>query len=115
MDVVENRTWPRLSSDRETILFRIAQEALLNVAKHAQASMVRIEADVRRTTAVLMIADNGIGFDTAAVAGERKKAGWGVMTMRERAEGAGAIFHIDSRSGKGTRVMVSVPRRWFVV
>ncbi len=115
VDVVERRSWPRLSGDRETVLFRIVQEALLNVAKHASATTVRIEADLRAETAILTIADNGVGFNTAATRPSRKKMGWGLMTMRERAEGAGASLRIDSRSGEGTRVIVRVPQRRFAV
>ena len=114
VQVVERRPWPRLSGDREMVLFRIVQEALLNVAQHAQATTVRITADLRPATAVLTIADDGQGFDTASVGQARKRSGWGLVTMRERAEGVGATLRIDSSPGAGTHVVVRMPRRWFV-
>jgi len=114
VDITERRPFPRLSSDREAALFRIAQEALLNVARHARATTVRIVADLRPSAAVVTIADNGVGFDASAAGPPRKRSGWGLITMRERAEGAGATLRIDSRPGEGTRVMIRVPQRPFV-
>lgn len=95
---------PRLPPAVETALFRIAQEALTNVARHAQASQVtvtleRVDGGIR-----LVIADDGVGFDPAV----RRRGGWGLMTMRERAEAVGGRLRLDSAPGKGTRVVVEV-------
>jgi len=95
---------PRLPSATETALFRIAQEALTNAAKHAQASQVTVTLEPVNGGARLTIADDGVGFDPAT----RRQAGWGLMTMRERAEAVGAHLRVESAPGKGTQVVVEV-------
>ena len=84
-------------------LFRIAQEALNNVAKHAGAKRVRMSLSVRGLDAVISIIDDGCGFDVGAARPDR----WGMRTMRERAEAAGGRIDIFSAAGKGTSVMAS--------
>jgi PAS domain S-box-containing protein len=96
---------PRPSLAVETALFRIAQEALNNIAKHAQARRVVIAAGRSLTAITLEITDDGVGFDPAKVTGS---GGLGLRTMRERADGLGAVFGIDSSPGGPTRVMVSL-------
>jgi len=95
---------PRPPSAVETALFRIAQEALTNAAKHAKASQVTVTLEPVDGGARLTIADDGVGFDPAA----RRQAGWGLMTMRERAEAVGAHLRVESAPGKGTQVVVEV-------
>ena len=109
VQVVAPAAWPTLSGECETALFRIVQEALTNAAKHAHATAIRIHAAVRGSTAVLTIADNGVGFDAEASRPTDKRHGWGLVTMRERAEAAGATCRVASRPGAGTRVIVSMP------
>jgi signal transduction histidine kinase len=92
----------RARSDVELALFRIAQEALANVARHAHATVVSMDVAARRGGIILSIEDDGVGFD-----GER--TGSGLVTMRSRAEGVGGTFSIESEPGKGTRVTVVVP------
>ncbi len=89
-------------------LFRITQEALNNVAKHAQASRVTLTGEVHNSSFRLVIADNGIGFDPKQVGQPEGRYCWGLMTMRERAMGAGGICRIESQPGEGTRVVVEV-------
>lgn len=95
---------PRLPPAVETALFRIAQEALTNVARHAQASQVTVTLEHVDGGIRLVIADDGVGFDPAV----RRRGGWGLMTMRERAEAVGGRLRLDSAPGKGTRVVVEV-------
>lgn len=97
---------PRLAPSVENALFRIAQEALTNVAKHAQATEVTItiEGHAGRMT----IADNGRGFELGRLAGENGWGGWGLLTMTERAEAVGARCFITSSPGAGTQVIVEV-------
>jgi signal transduction histidine kinase len=102
---VRGGTPPPLSGIAQTALFRIAQEALVNVAKHAGATRVEVSLGSRQDGAELSIADNGRGFDP--VLSERGSS-WGLRTMRERAEAVGATLHIDSRRG-GTTVSAWVP------
>jgi PAS domain S-box-containing protein len=96
-----------LRRDAAVALFRIAQEALNNVAKHANARRVAIavSADAGRMT--VEIRDDGAGFD--AVAAEARASRWGMPTMRERAEAAGGRLDIASAPGSGTVLTASVP------
>ncbi|HEX6320230.1 MAG TPA: ATP-binding protein, partial [Burkholderiales bacterium] len=86
-------------------LFRIAQEALNNVAKHAGAKLARIGLSLEGEEMTLCIEDDGRGFDPA----QAPRGRWGMTTMRERAEAAGGWLSIQSSSGKGTVVRASVP------
>lgn len=97
-----------LSPHVENALFRIAQEALNNTAKHAHADEVTIALTADETTIELVIKDNGVGFEPENVSGGR--ASWGLLTMRERAESVGARCLLDSGANDGTRVVVQVPR-----
>jgi two-component system sensor kinase len=82
-------------------MFRIAQEALNNVAKHSEATVVRISYDEGDGQAVLTITDNGIGIEPT-----RAKSGWGLLIMRERAEAVGATLTIGGSRSKGMTVAV---------
>jgi two-component system sensor histidine kinase UhpB len=86
-------------------LFRIAQEALNNVLKHAKAKSVQVEISATDEELILDVRDDGQGFDLRAA----RKGRWGMTTMRERAEAAGGQLHIDSVPGEGTRIHVRVP------
>ena len=101
---------PRLNPKVELALFRIAQEALNNVAKHARASQVVLTEEVDQDTVRLIISDSGIGFDLKLVDKPKEGRGWGLMTMTERAMAVGGTCHIKSQPGQGTRVVVAVPR-----
>jgi len=101
---------PRLSSQYESTLFRIAQEVLTNAAKHAQATQVTVILVVENGTARLIITDNGTGFDTADSAMSDGQPGCGLVIMSERAKSIGGSFHIESRPGHGTRVIVEIGR-----
>jgi len=101
---------PRLAARVENALFRIAQEALTNVAKHAQATQVTVTVEVDSGTLRLAVADDGIGFDPAHPAEPDGGRGWGLLTMTERAEAVGGRCRIESYPGQGTRVIVEVAR-----
>jgi PAS domain S-box-containing protein len=87
-----------------TALFRIVQEALTNVVRHAQASQVCISLVEHDGQLVLAIYDDGVGFDGAV-----RKGGVGLVGMRERCAAIGGVFAIQSRPGEGTNVSVSIP------
>jgi PAS domain S-box-containing protein len=87
-------------------MFRIAQEALNNVAKHARAKRVEIAIRRRNGSAVLSVRDNGVGFDPQRVDGPRAEAGWGLLIMRERAEAVGAQFSLKAGPNSGVQVLV---------
>jgi PAS domain S-box-containing protein len=98
---------PRAPAEVEATFFRIAQEALTNVARHAGANAVHILLKARGKGVVMFMMDNGRGFDSAELKRPQKRASWGLLMMRERAEAAGVRLHIHSAPGKGTRVLVS--------
>ncbi len=101
---------PRLAARVENALFRIAQEALTNVAKHAQATQVTMTVEVDGGTFRLVVADDGIGFDLAHPAEPDGGWGWGLLSMTERAEAVGGRCRIESDPRRGTRVIVEVER-----
>jgi PAS domain S-box-containing protein len=97
----------RLPAHIETVLYRIAQEALNNVAKHAAARAVELILEQRAEHVSLIIEDDGIGFDSEAAIAD--PPGLGLVGMRERAAFAGGTLEIESRPGGGTSVFVRVP------
>jgi PAS domain S-box-containing protein len=100
---------PRLAPTEEIALFRIAQEALNNVVKHAQASEVSLSLQQTDSAVVLSVTDNGVGFDAdAAPKSAMGGYGMGTSTMRERADAIGAQMTLDSEPGTGTRIIVEL-------
>ena len=92
-----------LQPDIQIALYRITQEALNNIAKHAGASTVTVDLACRLDRTVLQVSDNGSGFEPENVLPDR----FGVGIMRERAQGIGAAIQIDSQPGHGTRISVT--------
>lgn len=95
----------RFSANVETELYRIVQEALTNVARHARASQVDVILTVRNDKLIVMVEDDGQGFDPEKVP---ETGHLGVFGMRERAEMIGGQLVIESKPGKGTTVIVEV-------
>ena len=95
----------RARPEAAVALFRIAQEALNNVLKHAQATSVHLEVSATDEELLLDVHDDGRGFDPAAA----RRGRWGMTTMRERAEAAGGQLHVDANPGQGTRIHARVP------
>ena len=93
----------------EIALFRIAQEALNNVAKHARAHRVEIALYHANGECVMSVQDDGIGFDGVQDASDRPKPGLGIVTMRERAQAVGGRFIVQALPGRGTQLTVRVP------
>jgi PAS domain S-box-containing protein len=94
----------RLPSESETTLYRIAQEALTNIAKHSRAESVDVILERRSDHVLLIVEDDGVGFD--AVKREPPGQGFGLLGMQERAALVGATLQIESAAGKGTTVLV---------
>jgi len=95
----------------EAALYRIAQEALQNVVKHADASSVLVHLGGAGDGVRLVVSDDGRGFDPdATAAGAEDRHSYGLVGMRERAELIGASLHLVSRPGTGTTVECLVPR-----
>lgn len=97
---------PRLPHEVELALFRIAQEALNNIAKHARATRVAITEEVEGSLVRLVIVDNGIGFTQSFGIRMEDRPHWGLMTMKERAAAVGAHCRIETRPGEGARIVV---------
>lgn len=92
----------------KTAIFRILQEATHNIAKHAQASIIRVSLNISDGILLLLIEDDGKGFDPVVLSSHRDSArGFGLVTMRERARASNATFALSSAPGKGTRISVS--------
>jgi signal transduction histidine kinase len=99
----------RLDPDRETVLYRVVQEALTNVAKHSGASRVTVYLRADEGEVETRVSDDGIGFD-ALTAGELTNRGhYGLAGMRERVELAGGSYRLISAPGYGTVVLARVP------
>jgi signal transduction histidine kinase len=99
----------RLPEDTEIVLYRVAQEALTNVARHARASKARVELTETAEGVVLEVHDDGIGFDPSA----ERLGGldhFGLAGMRERVELAGGTWTVWSRPGSGTVLTASLPK-----
>jgi PAS domain S-box-containing protein len=94
----------RLASEVETALYRIAQEALNNVAKHARASRVEVILERRSDCVLLILEDDGVGFEPGSEASAA--GGFGLVGMQERAALVGASLEIESTPGQGTTVLV---------
>ncbi|MDT5059745.1 MAG: hypothetical protein QOH63_204 [Acidobacteriota bacterium] len=98
----------RLTGEIETVLYRITQEALNNIAKHAQAGKVDIILEHRNRHVSLIIEDDGVGFDGAQAFGPNNK-GLGLIGMRERAALVGGTAEIESHPKDGTTVFIRIP------
>jgi signal transduction histidine kinase len=114
-----SRRWPvkatftsgrlgRLPPEVELVLYRIVQEALSNVAKHANASRVEARLTRKGRTLRMMIEDDGCGFDVEAIKGSRE-SGLGLFGMEERLALIGGTLRVESAPGGGTRVSADVP------
>ncbi len=97
---------PELSAEVASGLFRITQEALQNVAKHAAADDVRVTLRTEGHDVWLSILDNGDGFDTTEAQARR---GLGLVSMEERARSLGGSLSLESSRGQGTKVEVHIP------
>jgi signal transduction histidine kinase len=96
----------RLDPELETVLYRVVQEALTNVAKHARAQHVLVTVRSNAGTVELQIADDGVGFDREAASAQARNGHLGLIAMRERVEMAGGVWRVESAPNEGTRVRV---------
>jgi signal transduction histidine kinase len=100
----------RLPRQLEVELFRIAQESLKNIMRHAHAKQVRLSLKAGQQRVQLFVEDDGAGFDPqAAMDPLSPRPAWGLLGMRERAEGLGGAMSIESRPGAGTRISLNIP------
>ncbi len=106
-----DRQMPRLTSECETVLYRVAQEALNNIGRHAQATRVTVTLEQQADVVRLEVDDNGVGFVPEAVSPHPSGRGLGLAGMRERVMLVGGRWELHSAAGQGTRVVVELPRR----
>jgi len=107
---VKSHKLPPLPSEVELAMFRIAQETLNNIRKHAEASSVDITVQITTNNLKMSITDNGKGFSTSRLTGDLAKEGkLGVLGMEERARLIGGSLQIKSEPGKGTTVIARAP------
>lgn len=102
----------RADSDRRTALYRVAQEALSNIGKHAHATFVKVDITKEKGHVRMEVHDNGKSFDVRRLAA-RTIVRLGLLGMQERMEMVGGTFEIESEPGKGTTVRAQVPLRPF--
>ena len=101
---------PAPSAEQELVCYRVAQEALTNVARHARATHVTLEVGVHEDRLRLTVRDDGAGFDPAEMR-RRAQAGGslGLLSLEERAALGGGTLEIDSAPGRGTTLVLTLP------
>jgi signal transduction histidine kinase len=99
----------QLHGDKRTVLYRVAQEALTNVARHARASRAEVKLQKLNGAVCMTITDDGKGFHAEGVVRAKKAKRLGLLGMRERLEIVGGNFTVTSAPGKGTTVLAQVP------
>ncbi|HEU6448479.1 MAG TPA: ATP-binding protein [Verrucomicrobiae bacterium] len=99
----------QVNGDKRTVLYRVAQEALTNVARHAQASQVDVKIQKTGGAICMKIKDDGKGFEEQRVLHDKKRKRLGLLGMRERLEMVGGTFTVTSAPGKGTTVTAQIP------
>ena len=98
--------WHRVDEKIKINLFRTAQEAICNIIKYAKCKKVTVSLERRENEIVLLIVDDGEGFDT-----NKRQKGIGLKNMRSRAKSIGAMIHIKSAQTEGTSIEVSIPTK----
>lgn len=99
----------RLPGPMETTIYRIVQEALNNIVKHARAKQVWIRASREKQTLCCSILDDGVGFDSRAVQRPTVRKGLGLVAMQERASAIGGLLRVESHPGRGTELSLRIP------
>ncbi|MFN2224410.1 MAG: sensor histidine kinase, partial [Candidatus Promineifilaceae bacterium] len=102
----------RLQPELETVIFRIGQEALTNIAKHAQATSAEVKLSFNKNCLKLTIKDDGQGFDpeqALSPSGGQERTAWGLLGIQERVAIVGGVCFIISEPGKGTIIHATVP------
>jgi signal transduction histidine kinase len=99
----------KLDNAKRTVLYRIAQEALTNVARHARANLVDVSIEKRPDSICLKIKDDGKSFQVDRVLHAKRNKRLGLLGMRERVEMVGGSFSIESAPGKGTTICAHIP------
>jgi signal transduction histidine kinase len=99
----------QLDNATRTVLYRVAQEALTNVARHAKASRVEVNIEKPHNAIRLRVKDNGKSFEAQRIMHSKRNARLGLIGMRERLEMVGGRFDVESAPGKGTTITAQIP------
>jgi len=108
-ELLHDRMEDRLAAETEVCLYRIAQEALTNVARHASASSCRVYLQRLSSTVVMTVEDDGKGFNPRPVTADAPRQGLGLLGIQERVSGLRGSLRLESAPGTGTRLTVEVP------
>jgi signal transduction histidine kinase len=111
VEVLHDRMDERLASEVEAAAFRIIQEALTNVAKHARATACRVYLQRLPNTVLITIEDDGVGFDSIEPERVGERRGLGLIGIRERVSQLRGTLRVETAPGKGTRLTVELPAR----
>jgi signal transduction histidine kinase len=98
-----------LTEDFRAILFRAVSELLFNIAKYAKATSVKVSLGRKNNYVEVKVTDNGVGFSPSEVDSRPAKAGFGLLSIRERLSHLGGSFSIESAPGKGTTITLTAP------
>jgi signal transduction histidine kinase len=98
-----------VNGDKRTVLYRVAQEALTNVARHAQATTAEVHIQKLQGAISMKIRDDGKGFLQGSVLRGKRKGRLGLLGMKERLEMVGGNFYVTSAPGKGTTLLAQIP------
>ena len=101
----------RIDPESETAIYRIAQQALSNAARHAHATTIALTLGSGEGNLILRVVDNGRGLACAEAESGRTQKGFGLVSMRERAELLGGRLLLESSPGRGTTVSVTIPSK----
>jgi signal transduction histidine kinase len=107
-ELVVERLERRLQPEIESCSYRIIQEAVTNVARHAEATLCRVEIKRQADSLRISVEDDGKGFDQTAAAAQPTR-GLGLVGVRERVARLGGTLRLESRPGSGTRLLVDLP------
>jgi signal transduction histidine kinase len=99
----------KLNNDKRTVLYRVAQAALVNIAQHARASTVSVKITELPQAVLMEVSDNGRSFNVSSVLDSRRNKRLGLIGMRERVEMVGGTFSVVSEPGRGTTVSSMIP------
>jgi signal transduction histidine kinase len=108
---VQSSNGVRLPVPMETVLYRVVQEALTNIHKHAQAKSVQIRFRISTRMVRCSIVDDGVGFRPEGARAQSARQGLGLLGMREKLQPLGGALKIESAPGHGTKLLITVPRR----
>ena len=108
-ELVEDQLTERLPIDVELCVYRVVQEALTNVSRHARATVCRVFLQRLASSVVVTVEDDGVGLADASGRAAAQRKGLGLVGIRERVSDLGGTFRIEGKSGRGTRLTIELP------